>query len=255
MRTRLLTVATVAALALFLWPSGFAQANHASGYHWARTANPFTVELEDNVSPAWDSYLSTAASDWTLSTVLDTVVLQGSFGSKNCRPNAGHVEVCNSTYGNTGWISIAQIWITGGEHITQGSVKLNDTYLNSPPYNTAPWHQLLMCQEIGRTLGLTLQDTTFDNPNLGSCMDYTSNPSGPPSNEHPNQHDYDELVISYTHLDSFSTTAPVIATAGGVGSAPLPWGQLVSGSTSHGAGWYVRDFGTGQLVITHVAWV
>jgi len=36
-------------------------------------------------------------------------------------------------------------------------------------------------------------------------MDYTSNPLGPPDNEHPNKHDYDELVTIYSHLDSTST--------------------------------------------------
>ncbi|MGE5829680.1 MAG: hypothetical protein ACM30G_15170 [Micromonosporaceae bacterium] len=210
MRNRLLAVVIAAALAVVLWPPGSAQANHSSGYHWARTANPFTVEFEDNVTSAWDSYLNTAANDWTQSTILDTVVLRGSFGSKSCRPNPGHVEVCNSTYGNTGWLSIAQIWVTGGNHITQASVKLNDTYLSSPPYNTPAWHQLLMCQEIGRTLGLSLQDTNASNPNLGSCMDFTSNPSGPPSNEHPNQHDYDELVSIYTHFDAVNTTMSVL---------------------------------------------
>jgi hypothetical protein len=25
-------------------------------YHWARTSNPFTLKLGDNVSSAWDSY-------------------------------------------------------------------------------------------------------------------------------------------------------------------------------------------------------
>src|SRR6266567_7362536 len=35
--------------------------------HWARTANPFTIKLGDNVSSAWDSYLAVASSDWTLS--------------------------------------------------------------------------------------------------------------------------------------------------------------------------------------------
>ena len=46
----------VAALAL---PGGVA-ANHSwGGYHWARTANPFTLKLGDNVSSAWDAYLGT----------------------------------------------------------------------------------------------------------------------------------------------------------------------------------------------------
>jgi hypothetical protein len=33
-------------------------------------------------------------------------------------------------------------------------------------------------------------------------MDYTNDPT---TNQHPNQHDYDELVTIYSHLDSFTT--------------------------------------------------
>ncbi|TFD09386.1 hypothetical protein E3T29_04385 [Cryobacterium sp. TMT1-66-1] len=48
-----------------------ASANHSwGGYHWARTSNPFTLKLGDNVTSAWDSYLATTSSDWTQSHVL-----------------------------------------------------------------------------------------------------------------------------------------------------------------------------------------
>jgi len=104
-----------------------ASANHSwGGYHWARTSNPFTLKVGDNVSSTWDSFLSTTISDWSQSTVLDMTRVTGGAKPRNCRPTAGRVEVCNATYGNTGWLGVAQIWITGGTHITQGTVKLND---------------------------------------------------------------------------------------------------------------------------------
>ena len=59
----------------------------------------------------------------------------------------------------------------------------------------------MICQEIAHDFGLDHQDENFSNPNLGTCMDYTSDPEGPPSNEHPNQHDYDQLESIYSHLD------------------------------------------------------
>src|SRR3989344_6001488 len=96
------------------------------GYHWARTANPFTLKLGDNVSGAWDAHLSTASSDWTASSVLDTTVVAGQ-AKGNCRPTSGRIEVCNKTYGNNGWLGLAQIWISGS-HITQAIAKMNDTY-------------------------------------------------------------------------------------------------------------------------------
>src|SRR5260221_217745 len=120
-----------------------AYASHSwGGYHWARQANPFTIKLGDNVSTAWDAYLAGASTDWSKSNVLDTTVVAGSSNPKNCRPTSGRVEVCDNTYGNNGWLGIASIWASG-THITQGTVKLNDTYFNTPKYNTAAWRQFV----------------------------------------------------------------------------------------------------------------
>ena len=184
-----------------------ASANHSwNGYHWARTSNPFTVKLGDNVSGAWDSMLATASSDWSRSTVLDTQIVAGGTRPKTCRPTSGRVEVCNANYGNTGWLGVAQIWVTGGVHITQGTVKNNDYYFGSSTYqynNTAEM-QHVICQEIGHTFGLDHQDES--GISLNTCMDYYHNTSASDTKStHPNQHDYDELATIYQHLDSFST--------------------------------------------------
>jgi hypothetical protein len=231
-------------------------ADHSWGppYHWARTANPFTLKLGDNVSSTWDSYLATTSSDWSKSSVLDTTIVPGAAKPRNCRPTTGRVEVCNATYGNTGWLGVAGISITGGTHITKAYVKVNDTYFNSAPYNTPAWRNLVMCQEVGHTFGLDHQDENFDNPNLGTCMDYTSDPS---SNQAPNQHDYAQLEAIYAHLDSTTTvaSAPAAGAASANGhAADAAWGGLLK-VTNHGHGaWYVRDFGGGNLQLTHVLW-
>ncbi|HEX9377801.1 MAG TPA: hypothetical protein VGB19_16380 [Actinomycetota bacterium] len=241
----------LATVALVAGPAG---ANHSwNGYHWARTANPFTVQLGDNVTSTWDASLSGASTDWSRSTVLDTVVVPGGAKPRSCRPTSGRDEICNSTYGNTGWLGIAQIWITGGVHITQGTVKLNDTYFNSSPYNTSAWRNLVTCQEIGHTFGLAHQDENFNNPNLGTCMDYTNDPS---TNQHPNQHDYDELVTIYSHLDSFSTVgSPSAATTNrGSSGRAQAWGRAVARSSDGRSSTYVRDLGSGLKVVTFVIW-
>lgn len=182
-----------------------AGASHTwDGFHWARTANPFTLKLGDNLTPNWDPYLAEASSDWNPSSVLDTTIVPGVTRNKACKPTAGQVEVCNGKYGNNGWLGIAQIWLSG-EHITQAVVKVNDTYFAQPAYNSPAWKRLVMCQEVAHTFGLGHQDENQTNPNLGSCMDYSNNPLGPPSNEHPNQHDFDELEVSYGHLDTTTT--------------------------------------------------
>jgi hypothetical protein len=253
MRTRMLATVTAAALLTLVFPTA-AQANHSwGGYHWARTANPFTLQLGDNVGSQWDSALRGASTDWSKSTVLDTTVVAGSTNPRNCKAVTGRVEVCNSTYGNNGWLGIAGISITGGTHITKGYVKLNDTYFNTPQYNTAAWRNLVTCQEVGHTFGLDHQDENFNNANLGTCMDYTNDPS---TNQHPNQHDYDELVIIYSHLDSTSTVGAAAAASGpsAADDSPASWGRLVRGSRAHGHSVYVRDLGRGEALVTFVTW-
>ena len=253
MRLKMLAVAATAALAVLALP-GTAQANHSwGGYHWARTANPFTVQLGDNVSSAWDPYLATTSSDWSKSTVLDTNIVRGSSKPRTCRATTGMVQVCNATYGQTGWLGVASISITGGTHITQGSVKLNDTYFNTATYNTPAWRNLVSCQEVGHTFGLDHQDENFTNPNLNTCMDYTNDPT---SNQHPNQHDYDELVTIYTHLDSTTTVGQALpqGSAPQVGNEASSWGTRVEGARAAGHSTYVRDFGNGNKVVTFVTW-
>ena len=253
MRIKLLAVAATAALATLLTP-GVASANHSwGGYHWARTANPFTLKLGDNVNTSWDSYLTSASSDWSKSTVLDTTVVSGSVNPRTCKATAGMVQVCNAAYGQTGWLGIASISVTGGTHITQGTVKLNDTYFAQAQYNTPAERALVTCQEVGHTFGLDHQDENFTNPNLGTCMDYTNDPS---TNQHPNKHDYDQLVSIYSHLDT-STTVGQAAPAQGrpqVGNDMSTWGTRVEGSKTAGHSTYVRDFGGGNTVITFVTW-
>lgn len=229
-------------------------ANHSwGGYHWARTSNPFTVKLGDNVSSTWDPYLSVASSDWTTSNVLNTTVVAGGTKPRNCRPTAGRVEVCDASYGSTGWLGVAQIWVTGGTHITQGTVKLNDTYFNTTTYNTPAWRQMVTCQEVGHTFGLDHQDENFDNANLGTCMDYTNNPA---SNQHPNQHDYDELGLIYSHFDTTTTVGQVTRMPNAMSdvdfSEPHQWGRLMKqqGRTAI----YELDFGAGRKIVTFVIW-
>jgi hypothetical protein len=254
-RIKLLTAATAAAVLTTLALSAApAQANHAWGsYHWARTANPFTVKLGDNLSSGWKNYLGTASSDWSQSAVLNTTVVAGQ-SNTSCAATTGRVEVCNRTYGSNGWLGLASISITGGTHITAGTVKLNDTYFNTAQYNTPSWRLMVACQEVGHTFGLDHQDENFSNPNLGTCMDYTSFPDGPPSNLHPNQHDYDQLASIYSHLDSTSTVglAAASTTAPQVGNDKASWGKLADHSAK--ADTYIRDFGNGDKVITFVTW-
>jgi hypothetical protein len=230
-----------------------ASASHSwGGYHWARTSNPFTIKLGDNVSANWAAALTRASIEWSTSSVLDTSIVSGSANPKNCRPTAGRVEVCNSKYGNNGWLGIAGISISGGTHITQGYVKLNDTYFNTPTYNTAAWRNMVTCQEIGHTFGLDHQDENFSNANLNTCMDYTNSPE---SNQDPNSHDYEQLAAIYSHADSTTTISQ------SVGANAFPdidhnnpgsWGQLVKLSNGGRTAIYELNLGGGRKIVTFV---
>lgn len=243
-----------------------AHADHAwSSYHWSRGTSALSLQLGDNLATAWDAYLTTASSDWSASSVLDTAIVAGNTSAtkgrntpKNCVPTSGRVEVCNAAYGSTGWLGIASIWVSGS-HITQSTVKLNDTYFKKATYNTPAWKQFVMCQEIGHTFGLNHQDEDLYNGNLGSCMDYTNDPArndGLGANLHPNQHDFDQLVAIYSsHLDASTAQSSSAAAAASVeADNASEWGRPDRVDRHGRVSRFERDLGNGNKIYTFVIW-
>ncbi len=183
-----------------------ALANHAwNDYHWATRGTAFTLSLGNNLTTTeWQNDLATVSSQWSSAPlaerVLSTSVVVGNdIGrQKRCRPTSGRVEVCNASYGRTGWLGVATIWITSGSHIVQGTVKVNDTYLAPDSfytYNTAEERLHVICQEVGHTFGLDHQDTS--GATYGTCMDYFHNVSRDARSTEPDQGDYDQLACIY----------------------------------------------------------
>ncbi len=261
MKNKSIFVSFVFGLIVLLGSGPMTSADHSwGGYHWARTSSSFALKLGDNVSSAWDSYLATASTKWSLSSVLDTSVVSGLSNQKNCKATLGRVEICNRTYGNNGWLGVAQIWITGGTHVAQGVVKLNDTYFNTSTYNKPAWRNLVVCQEVGHTFGLDHQDENFSNANLGTCMDYSNDPArndGAGDNQYPNTHDYEQLETVYAHLDSTTTVGASAPTKNG--NALLEnrsdWGKSVRKDKEGRDSVFEKDLGGGKKVLTHVFWV
>src|SRR5947207_1531204 len=108
MRTFARLLAVFAFVAASLALGGDASANHAWGtYHWARTANPFTLQLGNNMSGSWQPYLTTGSADWsstaydgqtdsfgnTVHNPLRTLIVAGTAKGR-CQPTAGTVQVC-----------------------------------------------------------------------------------------------------------------------------------------------------------------
>ncbi len=251
------TILIIAVAILSVGVFAVANAIHSwGGYHWARTSNPFNLKLGDNVSSTWDPYLATASNNWSSSSVLDTTIVTGQ-AKGNCRPTSGRIEVCTKTYGNNGWLGLAQIWVSGS-HITQGTAKLNDTYFNTSTYNTVGWRSLVLCQEVGHNFGLGHQDEDFyNNPIIPhTCMDYFI----PDTNEivGPNAHDYEQLESIYAHLDSTTTIKSDIVNGRGVEidfENPSEWGKSLRKDNQGNDSLFVKDLGNGKKVFTHVFWV
>jgi hypothetical protein len=243
-----------------------ALATHSwGGYHWARTTAQFTLQLGDNMSADWKPYLAQASSDWnspTLfgasSTPLLTAIVAGQ-SNRRCSLVAGTTQVCNGKYGNNGWLGLATISITGGEHITQGSAKMNDTYFAQAKYNTPNEKQHVVCQEVAHTFGLDHQST--DGSSQNTCMDYFSNTganAGSTASTRPNAHDFEELNAIYAHLDVTTTVATRSATLAArfdeVTEDPITWGSLVRQSANGRSSVYQQFHRDGTTSLTHVYW-
>ena len=87
-------------------------------------------------------------------------------------------------------------------------------------------------------------------------MDYTNDPS---TNQHPNQHDYDQLLAIYAHLDATTTVNALAktypASAGNDDdSDSAEWGKVVRHSKDGKNSLYERDLGKGNKVFTFVIW-
>lgn len=254
------------------------QANHSwNGYHWATPTGTLDVKINAAITTIWGEYADTAIADWEVSPVL---VLGTRFNvavsRRKCAPIPREILVCNDAYGPRGWLGIASIWLDAKGHITQGTTKLNDTYFSMARYNTAAWRKMVTCQEIGHNFGLAHQDENFSNPNLGSCMDYTNDPTGTAgtngtkSNEHPNGHDYDQLATIYAHGDNYSSANSSASTNFGireVGRAtppttasvplsdnPADWGRAIHSDSLGRPDIFAKELGAGKKVITHVFW-
>ena len=230
-------IAVLAAVAFGLALPSAALASHSWGsYHWARTSNPFTLKLGDNVSGVWDGLLGNVSNDWTAASVLNTTIVAG-LGGSNCKAQYGRVEVCNRTYGFNGWLGLARIWASGS-HIYQAVAKVNDSYFNTSTYDNAYAKRHVLCQEVGHTFGLHHQYAV-------TCM---NDKQGLFDSAYikPNQHDYDQLAVTYAHTNDSTTT---------VSSASAPEGPGKGKPQRLSDELWVEDLGNGVRIFTFVVWV
>lgn len=216
MMTQRFLVRLAVMFAVVAFPTATFASHSWNNYHWARTANPFTLLVVDSMTPDWDVELNTALTGWSAATVLDLSITSSDDSQKTrkrCSAVQGQMRVCNAEYGLNGWLGLASIYLDSNGHITQGTAKMNDSY--SSYWSNLDEKNHVVCQEIGHVLGL--DHTSTDGSSQGTCMDYSSDPNS----QWPNQHDFDELAAIYAHLDSYNSyDTGSSGGGGGVCSAP-----------------------------------
>ena len=175
-----------------------AGAGHSwEGFHWARSANPASLQIVDSLVGEWDSYLGPSVADWDRSGVLSLSTTAGADSLVDrtaCLPIAGKIRVCNAKYADPTWLGLATVYLNG-DHITQATAQVNDTWFDTDLYNDPAAKRHVLCQEIGHDFGL---DHQYDEPTCMNDIDGLFDPSY----ISPGPHDYAELDAIYAHLDT-----------------------------------------------------
>ena len=156
--------------------AGSSSADHAwNNYHWARTSNPFTLLTGDNVDAKWDAYLIEAIADWNQSGVVvwkKWLAPQEEVPSHG-RPDrgvqrgvrkqrlAGYRADLDQRRSHHAGHNETQRHLLQYRHLQHAAVAASRDVPGSGARLRA------------RTPGRELQQR-----NLGSCMDYTSDPDG-----------------------------------------------------------------------------
>jgi hypothetical protein len=250
-------------------------------FHWATTpiqiGNNLSGEWTNGVYPEQRDYLEETIKDWNdpaygtrfgtqwSTPVITLVAKPGSTRSaKTCKPVAGRIEVCNYAYGKKNWLGITYIW-TSGDHITQATSKLNDSYYADPTsgYNTPAERLSVICHELAHGFGLDHWDEDTENVNTGSCMDYSNNAAGGgawgPSDEHPHYLDFQDLDYLYkTYHDAepssrgAESTTATAAMEADPGEDPSAWGEVIARDDKGRPHKYRKNLGQGKKLYTFV---
>lgn len=208
------------------------------------------IVLSANVSSVWDSYLTTAVSQWNAADRVGYNLIDGTNNPAACSPSYWTVQVCSANYGKTGWLGYTTAYTSFSDYTTLigVTVRLNEYYYSQAKYNTAAWRAETVCQELGNALGLDDSDRNTRNANTGSCMDYTSNPAGGGkvlANTSPNASDLTNLNAIYAahvavqprgfRVDGGEATIAAFGSANLAVPEPATWAMLVIGFGAVGA--------------------
>mmetsp|Transcript_6050 Transcript_6050/g.11469 ORF Transcript_6050/g.11469 Transcript_6050/m.11469 type:complete len:440 (-) Transcript_6050:2372-3691(-) len=137
---------------------------------WRNKKQGLTLTIRNSLSSDWDTYFVKAVNDWNMAPALQ-LSMQDAAEDPDCSSVRGILKVCNGFYGRTGWTGLNEIYFEGS-NIAASVAKMNESYLSASGTRTSE-RQYVMCHEIGHGFGLPHRDESPNNPDLGSCLDYT----------------------------------------------------------------------------------
>mmetsp|Transcript_8360 Transcript_8360/g.12127 ORF Transcript_8360/g.12127 Transcript_8360/m.12127 type:complete len:364 (+) Transcript_8360:121-1212(+) len=148
------------------------------------------LEVLNALNPKWDVTFYLALHEWNSgSDVIDLTVTRVQTQA-SCKEALGYLKVCNGDYGATNWRGLNEVLMKDG-YIIASVARMNEYYLSTA--SEARQHYT-MCHEFGHGLGLGHTDESYNNTDLGNCMDYTNFPE---NNMQPNWMNFNTLQQIY----------------------------------------------------------
>jgi hypothetical protein len=157
---------------------------------WKNKGKGLKLTIINAMDPEWYEFFDIAVADWNASPSL-SLTPQMANPDNDCELIPGKLKACNGDYGKSGWSGLNEAWIDDRGWITGSTAKMNEYYLLGSGYDEK---RFVTCHEIGHGFGLPHRDTNVNNPNIGTCLDYTTNYK---SNVSPDEVDYSNLETLY----------------------------------------------------------
>jgi len=157
---------------------------------WNHIGSGLILNVLNALEDKWDILFYVSVNEWNSGSDAVDLQVERIEVDESCIEERGYLKVCNSNYGPNNWRGLNEVLLEDG-YIVASAAKLNEYYLE---YAGDDRRQYTMCHEIGHGLGLGHTDESYNNTDLGNCMDYTNNPE---NNKTPDDTNFETLRNMY----------------------------------------------------------